>query len=872
MARINKLQANFTGGILSPRLGGRVDLAKYQTGLSQLHNFLVSPLGCVYRRPGSIFISQSETNTTDGSVLVPFEYSVTQAYILEFSDSTITFYKDQGQIIQSRGFINGTFDTDLTGWTDRDVGTGASTYSSGTMLLTGGGAANEARRYQSIANLGVSTYTVTCDIATANTVFRVGTTIGASDIASGSLTVGTDREFQFTPYVNGTVYIEFECGATSSVDNVVLNDPLYKINSPYTLAELPDIRWAQSFDVLYITHPNHPPVQIQRLGNDNWYLSDVVFDEPPYLDENLTTTTLTPSAVTGTSTITASTAIFAATDVGRAIRYKSGPDKTDVTNYTGTGSQTYYDIPFYPQGSSDLTVHFVEASGALTSKTYVAGVPGAGEYTITNGQVRTGDTATTSQRVRISPINAGSGEWGWGLITAYTSPTSVDVEVEVDFGGTNASTEWRLGSWSETTGHPRCICIHEQRLWFASNTNQPEYMWGSETANFTNFQPDNALRQGEIDNSTSVTFAVSGNGGQTIVWMASKGALILGTSSGVHSVRGSSGAISATNVTVKNEASVPCEFARVAVTNNEILFIERLGLNIRVMYYSFDIDGYAVEPMGLLAEHLGRESKYVDMSFQDSTSILWIRRANGSLCTATYLRGQQVNAWATQGLGGTDVRIESILSIAASVYNEVWMVVSRTIGGTTKRYLEVLSDEFIFGNVEDGIFVDSSLTYSGTSTTTVTGLGHLEGQVVTTLSEGAVVPNETVTSSQIVLDKATTKAIIGLGYNSYLETLVIEGGAIIGTAQSQIARIIEMSLKVFETVNLKMGYDADNLDRIIFRSTSDSMDTAVPLYSGFKSMKFPGGYNEDYKVYILQDQPLPCTILHLIFKAQVSDS
>ena len=70
----------------------------------------------MYRRPGSLFIGQSETDTLSGSVLVPFEYSVTQAYILEFSDSVITFYKDQGQILQSRGITNGTFDTDLTGF------------------------------------------------------------------------------------------------------------------------------------------------------------------------------------------------------------------------------------------------------------------------------------------------------------------------------------------------------------------------------------------------------------------------------------------------------------------------------------------------------------------------------------------------------------------------------------------------------------------------------------------------------------------------------------------------------------------------------------------------------------------------------------
>lgn len=873
MSRLNKLQTNFTGGELSPRADGRSDLAKYQSGLKSLHNFLTNPIGGVYKRPGSVFIAEAMGTDRGDSFFVPFEYSNTQAYQLEFADNKIAFFKDQGQILQGRGFTNGFFDTTINGWTTRVSGTGAATYSSGTLSLVGGGAANEARAYQSLANMGISTYKVTLDITGSNTIFRVGTSVGGSEVASGSLTVGTAREFSFTCSVNSTIYIEFENAGTATVDNVVLDSPLYIIDSPYTSTQFDKIRWAQFFDILYLVHPDLPPYQLQRLGHDNWYLSQVAFDEPAYLDINLSDTTITPSATTGTGvTVTASTSIFSSTDVGRAIRYKAGPDKSEVTTYTGTGSQTYYDIPFYPQGSSDFTVSFVEASGANTAKTYTAGVPGAGQYTITNGQVRTGDTASTSQRVKLTPSNAGSGEWGWMTITGYTSGTSVTVEIEQELGGTNASKDWQLGSWSDTTGYPSQVCIHEQRLWFAASSTQPEYFWGSATADYTNFQPDNALRKGSVDSDTAVTFAVSGTGGKKIVWLASKQALLIGTQSGVHSAKGSNGAITATNITVRVETSSPCEDARIVETETEVIFIERLGYSVRALYYSFNDDGFISDDLNMVAEHIGRTSKIRKITFQDDKRVLWVIREDGSLVSTTYFRGQQVNSWQQHTLGGTDVFVDSVSAISGSDYSETWMLVNRTVNGGNVRYIEVLSKEFFLNDLADAVFLDCSLTYEGTSATVITGLSYLEGQAVSILNNGSPESAKVVSGGQITLDKATTKCTIGLGYTAYLQTLDIEGGSVIGTSQSQIARIIELSLRVFETVSLELGSSSSNYDSVQFRMSSDLMDTAVPLFSGFKSLKFPKGYDNHYTAYVQSSDPLPCTILSMIFKVQVADA
>ena len=63
---------------------------------------------------------------------------------------------------------------------------------------------------------------------------------------------------------------------------------------------------------------------------------------------------------------------------------------------------------------------------------------------------------------------------GRAKITGFTSTTVVDATVKDDFDNTNAVTAWKLGAFSDTTGHPSCVSFFEQRLVFAGTTNEPQ--------------------------------------------------------------------------------------------------------------------------------------------------------------------------------------------------------------------------------------------------------------------------------------------------------------------------------------------------------------------------------------------------------------
>jgi len=169
-------------------------------------------------------------------------------------------------------------------------------------------------------------------------------------------------------------------------------------------------------------------------------------------------------------------------------------------------------------------------------------------------------------------------------------------------------------------------------------------------------------------------------------------------------------------------------------------------------------------------------------------------------------------------------------------------------------------------------FLDSHLTYSGSSTSSLSGLSHLEGQTVSVLADGSVHDNKVVSSGAITLDRSVTSAVVGLAYNSVLQTMRIEGGAAEGTSQGKTKRISKVVLRLFETVGVKVGPSLTNLEQIPFRTTSSDLSTPVStLIEGDKEIEFNDDFNSDGYIFIKQEQPLPCSLLAIYPTLVISD-
>lgn len=97
MPRATWVQNSFNGGEWSPLAYGRADLQKYKSALATCLNYVPTTQGGLTRRPGTKYVANTKSN--QAVRLVSFEFSITQAYVLEFGPSYVRFYTNDGQLL-----------------------------------------------------------------------------------------------------------------------------------------------------------------------------------------------------------------------------------------------------------------------------------------------------------------------------------------------------------------------------------------------------------------------------------------------------------------------------------------------------------------------------------------------------------------------------------------------------------------------------------------------------------------------------------------------------------------------------------------------------------------------------------------------------
>jgi len=818
MARTTLALTSFVSGELGSKLDGRTDFDKYRTGCKTLENFLVHPQGAATRRVGTQFISEVKTSANK-TRLIPFEFSTTQTYILEFGNQYIRFYKDKGQI------------------------------------LSGGSA--------------------------------------------------------------------------------------YEIASPYLTAELFEIKFAQSADVLYICHPNHAVRKLSRTGHTSWTLEELLFTYGPFLDDNTETTTLSSSAISGNSvTITASaiTGInnntgFQTTDVGRLVSIGYGLGYAEITARTSTTVVTA-DIleTLAPK------VNPSKLSKEISSSDTTIVVDKIDDYAAT-GTIRIDDELITYTGKDAATRSFTGCTRGTSSTTAVTHRTLAFVYSTENI----ATTKWKLGAFSNFSGHPACVSFFEQRLVFAGTNTEPQTIYFSKSGDYENFATGTLADDAMI-------YTIASNQVNRVRYLKAQRTLIIGTTGGEFTVTadGTDAAVTPTNLTIKKQSSFGTADVDALPVGNAVIFLQKAKRKFRELAYNFDSDGYVAPDLTILNDAV-TDSGINEFTYQqEPSSILWAVRDDGILIGLTYQRSENVVAWHKHKLGGSFGTnqfgiVESIASISGTLdEDELWVIVKRTINGSTKRYIECFSDfDFDETNSTDFKFLDSFLTYSGPSTTlngtisssatsivltdassftatgtilidnerisytgkstntltgctrgfnstaaathttgatvkqvvnSFSGLSHLEAQSVGILADGSTHANKTVSSGAITLDRYVNKAAVGLNYSSVLQTMRIEGGAEEGTSQGKTKRISKVVLRLFETVGVRVGPDLNNLETIPFRSSSDPMDTPVSTFlAGDKEIEFRDDYNTDGFIFVKQEQALPCSVLAIYPTVVTSD-
>jgi hypothetical protein len=466
---------------------------------------------------------------------------------------------------------------------------------------------------------------------------------------------------------------------------------------------------------------------------------------------------------------------------------------------------------------------------------------------------------------------------GYVEITAFTSATVVTATVKEDDGGisvlphntvgsSNATKKWSLGSFGGDQGFPRAVAFYEERLYFAGTTGQPQSIFGSVTADFENQTP------GTVDDA-AVNITIASDQVNVIKHLLPARFLQVLTTSSEFTLSGGTGAtpVTPTNVNVLRETTFGSSDIRPLRAGNSTILIQKGLEKVKEITFNLDTDGLLGVDLSILADHLPRGG-LTDMIWQQEPElILWFVHSDGGLVGLTYDRANGAVGWHDHDIGGSGI-VESITAIPSGAEDQVYLSVKRTINGSTVRYIESLTTIDFGDDVADAFYVDSGLTYDGSATTTITGLNHLEGETVSVLADGAAHADKTVTGGAIALDRSSTKVHVGYGYSSIVETLRMEAGAEDGVAQGKIKRIHGVTARFFKSVGAEIGPDLNNLDRLPFRDSSMSMDTAVPLFNGDKEIFFPSGYDNDARVVIRQNQPLPMTVLAIMRRSNTFDA
>lgn len=440
---------------------------------------------------------------------------------------------------------------------------------------------------------------------------------------------------------------------------------------------------------------------------------------------------------------------------------------------------------------------------------------------------------------------------GRARVTRFVSATEVEAVVEIPFFNTTAlsSGSWFLESgyedtWSSSKGWPRTVTFHQGRLYFGGSKSRPNTLFASRVARFFDFNPGETLDDDAIEATlaTDSVNAITGMFAGRDLQIFTKGGEFFISQASLDPITPNNLVVSTATRRGSKEGIKPVG------AESGTLFIQRAGKSLREFLFS-DVElSYISNNISLLSSHLLRSPS--DMALRKATStddgdlLLLVNDTDGSLATYSILRGQNVIA---PSLSTTD---GEFVNVAVDV-DTIYFVIKRTINSATKYYVEAFNDD----NTTDS----NVLLFGGTkpSTTTVTGLSHLEGKTVKVIADDVMQSDKTVSSGQITLDSVpTTYVEIGIDFTPQIKTLPVELKLPSGNILAQKKRILEATANMYLTQNLTLN-------------GNDFTFTAGDFYTGLKRRKPILGYDRRGQLTFSQSQPLFFTLLGIEYKVSV---
>ena len=660
---------------------------------------------------------------------------------------------------------------------------------------------------------------------------------------------------------------------------------IYEIPTPYAAADLFNIHYVQSADVLTLVHPTYAPRELRRYGATKWVLSGISFGAVLAAPTGLTLTK------TGASTTTA-------------------PYRYVVTAL-----------------SSDEINESVPSTSAVVN----ANLNAFGEYITISWSAVTG-----ASRYNIYKLQGGI----YGFIGSTTALSIIDNNIDPDLSIIPPTYETVFAS---AGNYPGAVSYYEQRRIFAGTNNDPQRLW------MTKSGTESDMSYGiPLTDADRISFRVAAREANTIRHIVPLTQLILLTSAAEWRVTSvNSDALTPTSISVRPQSYVGASNVQPVIINNSLVYCASRGGHVRELGYSWQSNGFITGDLSIRASHLFDDYNLVDMCYAKAPHpVVWFVSDNGKLLGLTYIPEQQLGSWHQHD---TDGSFESCACVSEGTEDRLYAVIRRTINGATKRFVERMAvrdmdtlEECVhmdcaltYDGTNTGattitvtqtsgtgwnasslftltastaifaypattdigdciVLTDASgnkyrLRIGSTSSTTVataivdnqlpvslrgvatatwawardsvSGLSHLEGKTVTILADGCPMAQRTVSSGVISLDRPSTLVHVGLPYNSDLKTLPVTL-QIDAFGQGRYKNVNKAWVRVERSTGLFVGPDEDNLVEAKQRTT-EPPGSPPDLKSDEILVVMTPSWGSTGEVFVRQSDPLPMSIISM---------
>lgn len=876
-------QASFAAGIISPRLHGRSDIAKYASGAADIENYIVRPEGGLMRRHGTRFVHPLRDQSEAGR-LIPFQYSTVQGYVSIWNDDKVRFIKNRAILTETAQNI-----------------TGISQNNPGVVSCTGHGY---------VAGDKVVIVDVAGMVQVNNREFTVANPATSTFELSG---------------VDTTGYTAWSSGGTVA--------KIVEVTSPYPEAAVPDLHYAQSADYMWLTHGSYAPRNLTRTSDTAWTLSAIDYHKGPFgpLNTDDTIRVRVQHAANAknyrpgkSTTIYSNSDIFTADHVGSLFYMEemlfdqldvtpwaanvasSAPSVGDQVSSNGhvyscvqvaVGTSSGQVAPAHTQGDAwdgiSTSGHAArwrylhsryavfEITAYTDAKTVTADIVSYCPHGFNQPSLTiTGAADDGSGSIRITSAAHGLQDGDYVFITGVTGTTEANGYWQIEDVATNtfdlvdstfanaysangtirrfATWLWRFGAFSAERGYPNAVALHEQRLFYANTEAQPFGVWGSRVADYLNFLPG-------TNDDDSVSYNIAAGQADPIRWLTSSNDLQLGTLSQEFAAFGGGlgDPITPSNTRIVPQSGEGSTGIQPVKIGTETVYVNRSARKVFALVFDASTNSYISQDLTKMADHLFLGRSVVRVAWvKNPIQCLFALMDDGELLSLTYNRQEQVFAWATQAINGFVEDIAALPSTDGTV-DDLWMIVKRTIDSGTKRYVEYLAEPFeptSATDKNDAGYVDSALEYSGASATALSGLWHLNGETVQVIGGGGVQATKTVSNGSVTAATAATHFWIGLNYTSYVRTLRVEpAGAGLSGRTRKVSRVTARILN--SLVGLAGLTQAGANQQIVNQTTYPPATPGTELQTGEFDIQLPGDFDTKGQFTLVQSTPLPLDIV-----------